>query len=77
MKKIIPDVFIKIVFVHHPAQCKWYAFAATDAKLTAMAILNAYAQRRRIAVFLKNCKQYLNDCLKNNLNEQVIEVRVA
>jgi len=58
----IPDtnIKLKIVFVHHPNDDKWYAFAATNTKLTSAGILNAYAQRWSIEVFFKNCKQYLN-----------------
>lgn len=54
------NVKLKIVFVHQPNRDKWYAFAATNTKLTAPTILRIYAQRWSIEVFFKNCKQYLN-----------------
>lgn len=51
---------LKIVFVQKACKDTWYAFAATDVKLSAKDILEAYAQRWSIEVFFKNCKQYLN-----------------
>ncbi|MFQ5471501.1 MAG: transposase [Dehalococcoidia bacterium] len=53
-------VKLKIVFVQNEGAEKWHAFAATDTKLTAKKILEAYSQRWSIEVFFKNCKQYLN-----------------
>ncbi|MCH7753852.1 hypothetical protein IH970_01835 [candidate division KSB1 bacterium] len=55
-----PDVKLKIVFVQNPEQDKWYAFAATNANLSAEAILCAYSKRWSIEVYFKNSKQYLN-----------------
>lgn len=54
------DVNLKIVFVQSEGKEKWHAFAATDTRLAAKAILEAYSQRWSIEVFFKNCKQYLN-----------------
>ena len=54
------DVKLKIVFVQNPDQDKWYAFAATNANLSAEAILCAYSKRWSIEVYFKNSKQYLN-----------------
>jgi len=51
---------LKIVFVQNPDEEKWHAFAATNTKLSAKAILEAYSQRWSIEVYFKNCKQYLN-----------------
>ena len=54
------NVKLKIVFVENPEHDKWHAFAATDIRLSAKAILEAYSKRWSIEVFFKNCKQYLN-----------------
>ena len=54
------DVKLRIVFIQNPGEDKWHAFAATQTKLTAKSILEAYSQRWSIEVFFKNCKQYLN-----------------
>jgi hypothetical protein len=51
---------LKIVFVQNPDEEKWHAFAATNIKLSAQTILEAYSQRWSIEVYFKNCKQYLN-----------------
>lgn len=54
------DVKLKIVFVQNNDDDKWHAFAATNIKLSAKAILEAYSQRWSIEVFFKNSKQHLN-----------------
>ena len=54
------DVKLKIVFVQNDDNDKWHAFAATNIKLSAKAILETYSQRWSIEVFFKNCKQHLN-----------------
>jgi len=54
------DVKLKIVFVQNDNDDKWHAFAGTNIKLSAKAILEAYSQRWSIEVFFKNCKQHLN-----------------
>ncbi len=53
------DVKLKIVFVHNDDNDKWHAFAATNIKLSAKAILEAYSKRWSIEVFFKNSKQHL------------------
>lgn len=53
------DVQLKIVFVQNDDNDKWHAFAATNIKLSAKAILEAYSKRWSIEVFFKNSKQHL------------------
>ena len=53
------DVKLKIVFVQNDDKDKWHAFAATNIKMSAKAILEAYSKRWSIEVFFKNSKQHL------------------